>query len=471
MPWFQHRRCWLWWNPRAPAWRGAVFCCTGMPKNAGLQSSMGEKWPLKAAVPTTFSRPVIPALAAGHRPSQRHRHSRHRGLLWEAHQSHGHLPWARTLEPAIRLASAGFLPSRRMLRSIRLAQRFGVGHSPAFQALYLPGGQPPAADQPFRNPSLAKTLQLLAREGGPAFYQGPLAKQILDGVNTLQASAPSFRGWSPNDLSSYAVLWREPSATSRCSTDLHDAAPQQRGWRCCNPGAAGPEHQPAQLQCWRTEGAGDSWPAPRPGPMPTVSTGCTTPSMERSPPQPCWIRPTSPAGPEPAARQRLKANAGATPRNRSLSLWPAGWGHRTGHHPDHDRGRQRQYRLLHLLGRDDLRESAPGGRHGDEQSAHRFRLQAQPWRQTGRQPQPAWSSADVIDGANAGVPQRRAGAGPWQSRWTQHSPSAQSGPAGVVGLERTASRGRLPCPISRAEPTRWCWKTIHRCPGRFHWSR
>ena len=131
-------------------------------------------------------------------------------LLWEAHQSHGHLPWAQTLEPAIRLASAGFLPSRRMLRSIRLAQRFGVGHSPAFQALYLPGGQPPAADQPFRNPSLAKTLQLLAREGGPAFYQGPLAKQILNGVNALQASDPSFRGWSPNDLSSYAVLWREP---------------------------------------------------------------------------------------------------------------------------------------------------------------------------------------------------------------------------------------------------------------------
>ncbi|QNI97244.1 gamma-glutamyltransferase family protein [Synechococcus sp. RS9902] len=131
-------------------------------------------------------------------------------LLWEAHQNHGQLPWSQILQPAIRLASTGFLPSPRLLRSIRLAQRFGVAHSPEFQALYLPGGQPPAADQPFRNPALARTLRLLAREGGPAFYQGPLAQQILGGVNALRASEPNFRGWSSADLSSYAVVRRTP---------------------------------------------------------------------------------------------------------------------------------------------------------------------------------------------------------------------------------------------------------------------
>lgn len=131
-------------------------------------------------------------------------------LLWKAHQNHGQLPWAQILQPAIRLASTGFLPSPRLLRSIHLAQRFGVAHSPTFQALYLPGGQAPAADQPFRNPSIARTLRLLAREGGQAFYQGPLAQQILDGINALQASEPTFRGWSSADLSSYAVIRRTP---------------------------------------------------------------------------------------------------------------------------------------------------------------------------------------------------------------------------------------------------------------------
>ena len=150
-------------------------------------------------------------------------------LLWEAHQNHGHLPWAQTLQPAIRLASTGFLPSPRLLRSIRLAQRFGVAHSPAFQALYLPGGQPPAADQPFRNPALARTLKLLAREGGPAFYQGPLAQQILGEVNALRASEPNFRGWSSADLSSYAVVRRTPLCSQQLQHRICTMPPPSSG--------------------------------------------------------------------------------------------------------------------------------------------------------------------------------------------------------------------------------------------------
>ena len=150
-------------------------------------------------------------------------------LLWQAHQNHGRLPWAQTLQPAIRLASVGFLPSPRLLRSIRLAQRFGIGHSPAFQALYLPGGQPPAADQPFRNADLAKTLKRLAREGGPAFYQGPLAQQILDGINALQVSDPSFRGWSQADLSSYAVVRRPPLCSQQLQHRICTMPPPSSG--------------------------------------------------------------------------------------------------------------------------------------------------------------------------------------------------------------------------------------------------
>ena len=79
-----------------------------------------------------------------------------------AHQQHGRLGWATTLQPAIRLARDGFRPSPRLRRSLGIAQRIGVDHSPAFQALYLPGGQPPPADQLVRNPALARSLELLA---------------------------------------------------------------------------------------------------------------------------------------------------------------------------------------------------------------------------------------------------------------------------------------------------------------------
>ena len=131
-------------------------------------------------------------------------------LLWNAHQQHGRLPWATTLQPAIRLARDGFRPSPRLRRSIGIAQRIGVDHSPAFQALYLPGGQPPPANRPFRNPALARTLELLAKDGGPSFYKGELAQQILAGMAALQADQPDFRGWSPADLAGYAVVQRSP---------------------------------------------------------------------------------------------------------------------------------------------------------------------------------------------------------------------------------------------------------------------
>jgi len=150
-------------------------------------------------------------------------------LLWSAHQQHGRLPWAQTLTPAIRTATEGFQPSPRFLRSLRLAQRFGVSHSPAFQALYVPGGQPPPADQSFRNPALARTLTTLAREGGPAFYRGPLAQQILDGVNALGSSTPGFRGWTPADLSTYAVVRRDPLCSEQLQHRICTMPPPSSG--------------------------------------------------------------------------------------------------------------------------------------------------------------------------------------------------------------------------------------------------
>ena len=150
-------------------------------------------------------------------------------LLWEAHQQFGRLSWAKGLQPAIRLASDGFLPSPRLLRSISLAQRIGTGHSPAFQKLYLPGGKPPQADQPFRNPQLAQTLEALAQHGGTDFYRGALARQILQEMARLQAGEPDFRGWSRSDLSSYAVVRRQPLCSEQLQHRICTMPPPSSG--------------------------------------------------------------------------------------------------------------------------------------------------------------------------------------------------------------------------------------------------
>ena len=150
-------------------------------------------------------------------------------LLWDAHRQFGRLPWAITLQPAIRLARDGFRPSPRLLRSISLAQRIGVSHSPAFRSFYLPGGQPPPADQLFRNPALARTLETLAQDGGPSFYRGLLARRILRQMGALQASEPGFRGWSQSDLSSYAVVRRQPLCRKRLQHRICTIPPPSSG--------------------------------------------------------------------------------------------------------------------------------------------------------------------------------------------------------------------------------------------------
>ena len=150
-------------------------------------------------------------------------------LLWDVHLQFGRLSWASTLQPAIKLASDGFQPSPRLLRSIGLAQRIGAGHSTAFQKLYLPSGQPPQADQPFRNPQLARTLQTLAQQGGRTFYEGDLAQQILREMDALQTAEPEFRGWSASDLSSYAVLRRQPLCSEQLQHRICTMPPPSSG--------------------------------------------------------------------------------------------------------------------------------------------------------------------------------------------------------------------------------------------------
>ena len=150
-------------------------------------------------------------------------------LLWDAHQQFGRLPWATTLQASIQLARDGFRPSPRLRRSIGMARRIGVSHSPGFRALYLPGGQPLRPNQIFRNPQLANTLELLARDGGPSFYEGVLANKILAGINARRVQDPGFRGWAAADLSSYAVVRRQPLCHQQLSHRLCTVPPPSSG--------------------------------------------------------------------------------------------------------------------------------------------------------------------------------------------------------------------------------------------------
>jgi len=125
-----------------------------------------------------------------------------------AHRQHGRLPWARLFEPAIRLAEKGFPMSERLYTQVA-ADKF-LPDSPEMAAYFLDAqGKPKAVGTLIKNPELARTLRLIARQGTAAFYSGAIARDIVAKVNG-SANAGSL---SLADLRDYRAKEREPVCT------------------------------------------------------------------------------------------------------------------------------------------------------------------------------------------------------------------------------------------------------------------
>jgi len=135
-------------------------------------------------------------------------------MLEAVHREHGKLPWARLFQPAIELAEAGFELTPRPVAL--LAEAEAAKRDPAARAFYYQSGPPGADPQPWpvghrlRNPALAEILRRIAKEGSAAFYQGPVAADLVRRVR----SHPSNPGRiTEADLAAYQPVKREALCT------------------------------------------------------------------------------------------------------------------------------------------------------------------------------------------------------------------------------------------------------------------
>jgi gamma-glutamyltranspeptidase/glutathione hydrolase len=122
-----------------------------------------------------------------------------------AHRRHGHLPWARLFEPAIRLAQQGFPLSRRL--NLLLAHERYLGDDKAARALYYAAdGRPKPVGTAIVNAAYAETLIEIATRGADAFYIGPIAADIVAAVRGHARPGDL----TEEDLAHYAAREREP---------------------------------------------------------------------------------------------------------------------------------------------------------------------------------------------------------------------------------------------------------------------
>lgn len=124
------------------------------------------------------------------------------GLAWLA-ENYGRLPLEASLAPAIELAREGFPvdDKYRALMGYRL-EVLRRWRSSARQ--FLDAGEIPDEGHVIRQPDLARTIERLARDGHDGFYDGPVARRLVTGVNEAGGN------WTLDDLAGYRVKEREP---------------------------------------------------------------------------------------------------------------------------------------------------------------------------------------------------------------------------------------------------------------------
>lgn len=126
-------------------------------------------------------------------------------MLAEGHRQHGQLPWARLFEPAIRLAEQGFAVSPRLHEL--LAAETALRQDPIAARFFYDGsGAPLAVGTVLKNPAYAAVLRGVAKQGVKAFYEGPVAADIVRRVKGH--ARPGLL--STDDLAAYRPVVRPP---------------------------------------------------------------------------------------------------------------------------------------------------------------------------------------------------------------------------------------------------------------------
>lgn len=123
--------------------------------------------------------------------------------LWELHRRHGTRPWADLVQPAIALASQGFVVEPDFSRGVA-ADADRLGRFDESARLFLPGGAAPPAGTPWSNPALADVLRRIATDGRDGFYTGRTADLLVEEMR---------RGGgiiTHDDLARYHAVWRDP---------------------------------------------------------------------------------------------------------------------------------------------------------------------------------------------------------------------------------------------------------------------
>ncbi len=125
-------------------------------------------------------------------------------------------PFRALLEPAVRLARDGFVPTGSLVRAVRATKPFADDDWRAVYAAVVPG-------RSFRQPDLARTLASVQDDQGHSFYHGKIARAIEE---DLRSKGGLLRA---SDLDGFAAEWTEPMQVRYRGSDVYTTPPNSQG--------------------------------------------------------------------------------------------------------------------------------------------------------------------------------------------------------------------------------------------------
>ena len=151
---------------------------------------------------------------------------------FELHAKYGKLPMAAVLAPAIRYAREGHpvapviaMYLDRGLKNYERQQKTTPFEFDNARKVWFANGRAPRAGEMFRNPDLARTLEAIAAGGRDAFYEGTLAKVMVD---YLQRQGSAF---TLADFAAHRSEWVDVACVAyRKGYELCELPPNSQGF-------------------------------------------------------------------------------------------------------------------------------------------------------------------------------------------------------------------------------------------------
>jgi gamma-glutamyltranspeptidase / glutathione hydrolase len=135
---------------------------------------------------------------------------------------------ADALQPAIQLAEEGFPIGNHLASEIPVALNAGIFQPETRQVFLHDDGSPKTRGEILKQPDLAKTFRVLARDGGAAFYDGEIAEAIVAAQQRAQTAGREGK-MTLADLRGYAIDVRRPLSLPYKGYEVYGAGPSTDG--------------------------------------------------------------------------------------------------------------------------------------------------------------------------------------------------------------------------------------------------